>query len=101
MSLFLFGSVFVIIVPFLLIAIYDLTSLLPTRYKYTAMVICRVIPGACPFSRHISLGVMEIDIPPLCKFNPWYEQCFRARFEALSFLEDNKQKFNLQIEQFY
>ncbi|MEW6492452.1 MAG: Mo-dependent nitrogenase C-terminal domain-containing protein [Cyanobacteriota bacterium] len=55
----------------------------------TARLLCLVIPAACPFERDIQLfGHTLFHIPPLCKFNPFYEQFVKLRFRALSFLAD-------------
>lgn len=55
----------------------------------TARLLCLAIPAACPFEREIQVfGHTLFHIPPLCKFNPFYEQFIGLRFRALSFLAD-------------
>ncbi|MBE9215095.1 hypothetical protein IQ247_20915 [Plectonema cf. radiosum LEGE 06105] len=40
-----------------------------------ARFLCRVIPASCPFASDIKLfGDLIVQIPPLCKLNPLYEQ---------------------------
>jgi hypothetical protein len=52
-----------------------------------ARFICKLIPTSCPFERDIKLfGYQLIRIPPLCKFNPLYEQIVAIRFKALTYL---------------
>ncbi|MDY7020484.1 MAG: Mo-dependent nitrogenase C-terminal domain-containing protein [Cyanobacteriota bacterium] len=54
-----------------------------------AHLICRIIPAQCPFERNFSLfGRISIHIPPLCKFNPLYEEVVGLRFRALCYLAD-------------
>jgi hypothetical protein len=51
--------------------------------------ICRLIPAQCPFARKIKLFSRTIlEIPPLCKLNPLYENLMMLRFRALSYLAD-------------
>lgn len=51
--------------------------------------ICRLIPAQCPFARKITLFSQTIlEIPPLCKLNPLYENLMMLRFRALSYLAD-------------
>jgi hypothetical protein len=53
----------------------------------TAKLLCRSIPGQCPFAREIRLFNRTIlRIPPLCKLNPFYDQLMVLRFRALSYL---------------
>ena len=76
-----------------------LDVLLPIRQKLDAIVIhnsklarflCRVIPASCPFESDIKLfGDLSIHIPPLCKFNPLYEQLIGLRFRALGYLAND------------
>ncbi len=55
----------------------------------TAELICKLIPGQCPFERHIMLfGHSIAHIPPLCKLNPLYDQLIGIRFRALSYLAE-------------
>ncbi|MEB3175831.1 MAG: Mo-dependent nitrogenase C-terminal domain-containing protein [Cyanobacteriota bacterium] len=56
----------------------------------TARLICRLIPASCPFARQIRLfGKTVLVIPPLCHFNPVYEEVMGLRFRALTLLSDN------------
>jgi hypothetical protein len=54
-----------------------------------ARLLCKLIPGRCPFEREIKLFDHTIlRIPPLCKLNPLYEQVISLRFRCLSYLAD-------------
>jgi hypothetical protein len=54
-----------------------------------ARLLCKLIPGRCPFEREIKLFDHTIlSIPPLCKLNPLYEQVISLRFRCLSYLAD-------------
>ncbi|MEM9542255.1 MAG: Mo-dependent nitrogenase C-terminal domain-containing protein [Cyanobacteria bacterium P01_E01_bin.42] len=53
-----------------------------------AHLICRLIPAQCPFARKIQLLGWSVQIPPLCKLNPVYEEVVYLRFRALSYLAD-------------
>jgi hypothetical protein len=54
-----------------------------------ASFICRIIPAQCPFERKIDLfGDISIQIPPLCKLNPFYAETVGLRFRALCYLAD-------------
>lgn len=54
-----------------------------------ARLICRLIPGQCPFERDVKLfGRTLFHIPALCKLNPFYEEFVMLRFRALSYLAD-------------
>lgn len=63
---------------------HNLDLLLPIRQKLDAIeihnsklarLLCRVIPASCPFESDIKLfSALVIQIPPLCKLNPLYEQ---------------------------
>ncbi|EAW36030.1 Mo-dependent nitrogenase C-terminal domain-containing protein [Lyngbya sp. PCC 8106] len=62
---------------------------LEIRNPELAHFICRIIPAQCPFERNFSLfGRISIQIPPLCKLNPLYEEVFGLRFRALCYLAD-------------
>jgi Mo-dependent nitrogenase C-terminus len=51
--------------------------------------ICSLIPAQCPFARKIKLFSWTIlEIPPLCKLNPLYEDLMMLRFRSLSYLAD-------------
>lgn len=52
-----------------------------------AIFLCILIPAQCPFERDIKLcDRLLVHIPPLCKFNPLYNQLTSLRFRALSYL---------------
>ncbi len=53
----------------------------------TAELICRIIPGRCPFERTLQFGRYYLQIPALCKLNPFYEQCLLLRCKALIYLD--------------
>ncbi|NEQ99812.1 MAG: hypothetical protein F6K30_24435 [Cyanothece sp. SIO2G6] len=59
------------------------------RSSRQAHLICRLIPPTCPFARTIKFfGYTILDIPPLCKLNPLYEEFIALRFRALTYLAD-------------
>lgn len=63
------------------------------RDRRVAHWICRLIPTSCPFERSIRVkGHTVLYIPPLCKFNPCYEEVMGLRFRALCFLADTCQE---------
>jgi Mo-dependent nitrogenase C-terminus len=65
-----------------------LTSIEVCNDKF-AHSICRMIPARCPFERKIKLfNRTVVSIPPLCKFNPLYNQLVELRFKALIYLAD-------------
>jgi hypothetical protein len=53
-----------------------------------AHLICQVIPCCCPFERKIHFFGRTLQIPPLCKLNPLYDNFVGLRFRALSYLSD-------------
>lgn len=53
-----------------------------------ARICCRVIPARCPFERELKVFNIPISIPPLCKFNPFYEQLIALRFRSLIYLSE-------------
>jgi hypothetical protein len=54
-----------------------------------AHFLAKTIPAQCPFERDITLFGRKIaHIPPLCKFNPLYEELVGLRFRALCYLVD-------------
>jgi hypothetical protein len=62
---------------------------LEVRNPELAHFICRMIPAQCPFERNFTLfGHLSIQIPPLCKLNPLYEEVVSLRFQALCYLAD-------------
>ncbi len=51
--------------------------------------LCRLIPSQCPFARTIKLfGWTLLEIPPLCKINPLYDELMALRWRALCYLAD-------------
>lgn len=51
--------------------------------------ICQLIPAQCPFERTVkAFGRTLLQIPPLCKLNPLYEELVSLRFRALCYLAD-------------
>ncbi|MEL7035767.1 MAG: Mo-dependent nitrogenase C-terminal domain-containing protein [Cyanobacteria bacterium J06592_8] len=62
---------------------------LDVRNAEFAHFICRMIPAQCPFERNFCLfGCISVQIPPLCKLNPLYEEVVGLRFRALCYLAD-------------
>ena len=62
---------------------------LEIRNATFAHIICRIIPSQCPFERNFCLfGQIYVQIPPLCKLNPVYEEVVGLRFRALCYLAD-------------
>ncbi|NJN24136.1 MAG: nitrogenase [Acaryochloridaceae cyanobacterium RL_2_7] len=53
-----------------------------------AHLVCKLIPSQCPFERRIQLFKWQLHIPPLCHFNPFYNEFVMLRFRALSYLSD-------------
>lgn len=67
----------------------QLIDKLEIKQEQTARLIVKLIPAQCPFAREIQVfGKVIFRIPPLCKFNPLYEQLIALRFRALCFLAD-------------
>ena len=67
----------------------QLIDKLEIKQEQTARRIVKLIPAQCPFAREIQVfGKVIFRIPPLCKFNPLYEQLIALRFRALCFLAD-------------
>lgn len=59
------------------------------QHPRQAHLICQLIPSQCPFARDIYLcGRLWMQIPPLCKLNPLYEEVISLRFRALCYLAD-------------
>ncbi len=53
--------------------------------------LCRLIPAQCPFARTIAIaGRKIVEIPPLCKLNPLYNELMELRFRALCYLADEQ-----------
>ncbi len=65
-----------------------LVDRIPVRNARFAHLICQIIPCCCPFERNIQLFGRTFHIPPLCKFNPLYDELVAMRFRALSYLAD-------------
>jgi Mo-dependent nitrogenase C-terminus len=60
---------------------------LEIRDRRFAQQIAKLIPAQCPFERDIIwFGHPIVHIPPLCKFNPFYDQLAGLRFRALCYL---------------
>jgi len=54
-----------------------------------AHLICQLIPARCPFEREVRIGrLIHINLPPLCKLNPLYEEVVSLRFKALRYLAE-------------
>jgi Mo-dependent nitrogenase C-terminus len=54
-----------------------------------ARLFCTIIPTQCPFERNVKLfNHVIFHIPPLCHFNPLYEQLAALRFRSLCYLAD-------------
>ncbi|AVH73195.1 Mo-dependent nitrogenase C-terminal domain-containing protein [Nostoc sp. 'Lobaria pulmonaria (5183) cyanobiont'] len=52
-----------------------------------ARLLCKIIPSNCPFERTVKVfGRTLLQIPPLCKLNPLYEQIVVLRFKCLLYL---------------
>ncbi|MEA5507084.1 Mo-dependent nitrogenase C-terminal domain-containing protein [Halotia wernerae UHCC 0503] len=59
------------------------------RDRQLAHRLCKLIPAQCPFERDIKLfGKTLFHIPPMCKFNPLYEEVVGLRFRAMCYLAD-------------
>ena len=51
--------------------------------------LCKLIPAHCPLVREIKLFERTlVTIPPLCQFNPLYEEILALRFRAISYLAE-------------
>ncbi len=54
-----------------------------------AEFLCQWIPAQCPFARQIRFGnQILIEIPPMCKLNPLYDELMYLRFQAMCYLEE-------------
>ncbi|WP_204139046.1 Mo-dependent nitrogenase C-terminal domain-containing protein [Halomicronema sp. CCY15110] len=59
------------------------------RHPTQAHLICQLIPAQCPFEREVRVGPwLHIQVPPLCKLNPLYEEVVSLRFRALCYLAE-------------
>ncbi|AUB38347.1 Tellurite resistance protein [Nostoc flagelliforme CCNUN1] len=57
------------------------------RDYHLAKLLCKIIPSNCPFERTVTVfGRTLLQIPPLCKINPLYEQIVGLRFKCLLYL---------------
>lgn len=75
--------------PELLSPVRQWLGRLEVRNVSLAHFICRIVPTQCPFEREICLfGRFAVNIPPLCKLNPLYEEIVSLRFKALCYLAD-------------
>ncbi|MGJ3252090.1 MAG: Mo-dependent nitrogenase C-terminal domain-containing protein [Elainellaceae cyanobacterium] len=62
---------------------------LEIRSPAQAHLMCQIIPAQCPFEQEIRIGnLIYINIPPLCKLNPLYEEVVSLRFRALCYLAE-------------
>jgi hypothetical protein len=52
-----------------------------------AKLVVFLIPASCPFARDLTLFGLVFHIPPLCKYNPFYDDLMKLRFDSLEFLE--------------
>ncbi|ARV59707.1 nitrogenase [Nostocales cyanobacterium HT-58-2] len=65
-----------------------LESLEVHNYKL-AQFLCKFVPSRCPFERKITFfNYTILQIPPLCKLNPFYEQLVMLRYKSLVYLAD-------------
>lgn len=65
-------------------------SHLEVRDVRLARILCWLIPASCPFARKLQLGDrVLLEIPPLCKLNPFYDLLMELRFKSLVCLESN------------
>lgn len=57
------------------------------RDYHLAKLLCKIIPSNCPFEITVTVfGRTLLQIPPLCKINPLYEQIVGLRFKCLLYL---------------
>jgi hypothetical protein len=54
-----------------------------------AHLLAQIIPCCCPFERDVNFLGRTFRIPPLCKFNPLYDELVALRFRALTYLADD------------
>lgn len=80
-----------------LMSMFNLLNLLRSRLENIeitsskmAQLICQIIPDRCPFERKISLFGYCIQIPALCKFNPFYRQLIHLRLRSLTYLHSDE-----------
>ena len=75
-----------------------IAPLLPLRQWFNSIKVdspklahrlCKLIPAQCPFERKITLcGHTLLNIPPLCKLNPVYDELVALRFRAICYLAE-------------
>jgi Mo-dependent nitrogenase C-terminus len=53
-----------------------------------AKLVVILVPNSCPFERDLALFGHIYHIPPMCKFNPFYNLLMKLRFDCLRFLEE-------------
>ena len=58
------------------------------KNRWSAHLLCRIIPNSCPFEREFSLFGHTIHTPALCTLNPFYHEVVSLRFRALTYLAD-------------
>jgi hypothetical protein len=79
-------------IPILLILLQSLRQWLESieiHNQKIAHLVCKIIPAHCPFERKIKFFERTLlNIPPLCKFNPIYDQLIELRFKSLIYLAD-------------
>lgn len=51
-----------------------------------AKAVVAIVPAGCPFTQALKIGNQQIEIPPLCKLNPFYDNLMALRFWALCLL---------------
>jgi hypothetical protein len=72
--------------PGLVVSLRQALNHIEIRQAQTAHLLCRLIPGRCPFARTFRLGTYQVSIPPLCQLNPLYEELMALRMRALDYL---------------
>jgi hypothetical protein len=66
----------------------DFVDRIEVKNYHLAHLLCQLIPCCCPFERDVNLFGWTLNIPPLCKFNPLYDEFVNLRLRALSYLAD-------------
>lgn len=58
--------------------------------RWFARTVCFLIPTNCPFARKVYWkNQLLLEIPPLCKLNPFYSQIMELRMKMAEYLETN------------
>lgn len=58
------------------------------RHAAVARLLVRLIPARCPFERDVVIaGHTLVQIPPLCRINPLFDEVSALRFRSLCLLE--------------